>query len=94
MRLLMYKTLEGSRMAIVGAPGRKWSYAVWIDAPMRLNKVSNREIEKYGIDKYADETYTKRRTLLRRAARNMLEAGKTLGISLGAKRHLKVAAKA
>lgn len=82
MRLIHYKTRMGGRMAVAGEPGRIYTQLVYIDSPMRLKKVPNGNVQRYGRDVDAP---------LKKACRTMLSAGKRLGITKGAKKHLRAA---
>lgn len=84
MRIVRYHTMGGARVAVVGNPGRIWTKLVWIDSPISCVKVANGDIELFALD----IDYK-----LKRAARLMLKAGKSLGISKGAKKLLKEALK-
>lgn len=70
-------------MAVAGEAGRLYTMLVWIDAPIRVRRVPNGDVERYATD------YD--RQPVKRAARTMLRAGKNLGITKGAKRHLRQA---
>lgn len=83
-QLLAYRRAEGGEAtAIIGEPGRKFTKAVWIDAPVRLRKVPNDVMR--GASRTVPYTFPKP---LVRAARNMLRAGKRLGITQSAQSFL------
>lgn len=86
MRLIKFRTEEGVVRAIAGDPGRIYTQLVWIDAPIRLRKVTNQEVDRYGVDHTWKPT-------TRKAARTMLQVGKRLGITKGAKKFLQAAAR-
>lgn len=82
MRIVTYRTDEGTRTAIVGRPGRKYLPAVLMDAGgLRVHKLPLAE------DRYmTDLDYS-----LRAAARKYLKAGRLFGITKAAKALLKAA---
>lgn len=82
MRLVRYRTRDQAVIAIAGRPGLKWTHLVWLDVPVRVEKVANEEAARYG---------TALPGSVRRAARQMLRAGKSLGITGGATKFLKEA---
>jgi len=83
MKLIKFRTVDQSVTAIADKPGRLYTMMVFIDAPLRLHKVPNGDVARYGseLDKPP----------LKKAARTMLKAGKTLGITKGAKKLLRSA---
>lgn len=84
MRLVRYRTEAGGCVhAVAGNAGRIYTQLVWIDAPIRVARVPNGDVERYAV------AYD--RVPLKRAARTMLRAGKRLGITKGAKRLLREA---
>lgn len=86
MRLIRYREDGGARVAIAGKPGRIYTMLVWIDAPVRVRRVPNGDVERYGQDMPKPG--------IKSAARSMLRAGKNLGITGGATKHLRAAARA
>lgn len=78
--VIRYKTDAATVTAITGTPGRIWTPMVFIDSPLRLTKVANGDVAKYGTE----IVYT-----AQKAARTMLKAGKALGITKGAKKFLR-----
>lgn len=83
MKLIKFRTEQGAVTAIALEPARLYTKLVWIDAPIRLVKVANGDVERYGSD------YEPKRPTLKAAARRMLRAGKQLGITKGAKKALR-----
>lgn len=82
MRLIKFANGDQTVTAIAGEPGRLYTHLVWIDSPIRVRKVSNEEVERFG------RPYVPKRPTLKAGARTMLQAGKTLGITKGAKKFL------
>lgn len=80
MKFVRYKTPSGAVAAIIGNAGRKYTPTVWLDYPVRLRKVPNAEVARY-----TEELTT---TTVNTAARQMLYAGKRMGITGGAKKFL------
>jgi len=87
MRLIKFTNGDQTVTAIAGEPGRVYTTLVWIDSPIRLRKVSNEEVARFG------RPYVPKRPTLRAGARTMLQAGKRLGITKGAKKFLREATK-
>ena len=85
MKLIRFRTEDQAVVAIVSEPGRIYTKAVWIDAPLRVRKIANSDVERYGKE------FDSKRPTLKQAARRMLRAGKSLGITKGAKKHLREA---
>ncbi len=75
-----------SYVAVIGDPGRKYTELVYINGTgVVLRKTSNLEAKKYCSD------IVQGKNGLERTARQLLSAGKRLGITKGAKKFLKVA---
>lgn len=87
MRLIKYRTEDQAVTAIADEPGRIYTMMVFIDAPVRLHKVANGDVERYG------RAIEAKRPTIKQAARRMLRAGKALGITKGAKKLLRAAVK-
>lgn len=85
MKLLHFATEHSSVVAIAGDPGRIYTPLVWIDGPMRLAKIPNGDVTRYGRE------FSAAKPTLKQAAKRMLRAGKKLGISKAAKKHLRSA---
>lgn len=83
MRLIHFRTEHSSVVAIAGDPGRIYTPLVWIDGPIRRVKIPNGDVARYGRD------YEGQKPTLKQAARRMLRAGKKLGITKAAKKHLR-----
>lgn len=83
MRLIKFHTGHGFVTAIAMKPGRLYTKLVWIDAPIRLVKVANGDVTRYGSD------FEPTRPTLKSAARRMLKAGKRLGITKSARKALR-----
>ena len=81
-KLIKFRTEHGAVTAIALEPGRLYTRLVFIDAPIRLSKVANGDVNRYGRDHTGKPT-------LKKAARQMLKAGKSLGITKGAKKALR-----
>ena len=91
-RLVRYHTDEGMRRVIVRTTikgSKPTLLAVWVDSPLRLRKLRMGE-ENYMTKNWPDAE-DKRRSL--DAIKRMLDAGKNLGITLGATAFLKEARK-
>lgn len=86
MRLMKFHTGDQVVTAIAGEPGRLYTPVVWIDAPIRLVKVPNDDVTRYGRDYVGKPS-------LPLAARTILRAGKKLGITKSAKQFLRDIAK-
>ena len=82
-KLIKYRTEHSAVTAIALPPGRIYTKLVFIDAPIRLTKVANGDVERYGKD------YEPKRPTLKAAARRMLRAGKSLGITKAARKALR-----
>ena len=82
-RLIKYRTEQAAVTAIALEPGRLYTRLIFIDAPIRLTKVANGDVERYARD------YEPRRPTLKAAARRMLRAGKKLGITKAARKALR-----
>ena len=80
--LKRYSMDHGSRIALVGEPGRKFTPLVYIDSPIRVWRVPN-------VDKRYFHDVEQGARGLKPTARSMLKAGKQLGITVGAKKFLR-----
>lgn len=78
-----YKTLDGARVALIGEAARVYTPVVYIDSPVRLDKVPNGDVTLYCSDIGQGDRK------LKPTARAMLSAGKRLGITKGAKKFLR-----
>lgn len=87
MRTVRYRTENEAVHGIAGAAGRIYTPVVWIDSPVRLRKVPNGDVERYAATLAQDPK------TVRRAARDILKAGKRLGITKGAKVFLREASR-
>jgi len=87
MRLIKFRTEDQAVTALVGDPERIYTKMVYIDAPIRLRKIPNGDVERYGND------VQDKRPTVKQAARRMLRVGKSLGITKGAKKFLRQAVK-
>lgn len=85
MKIVRYRTENQAVTGIAGKPGRIYTPVVWIDAPVRLYKVPNGDVERYAKDQ-SDEPRA-----VKKAARQILAAGKRLGITKSAKLFLREA---
>lgn len=83
MKLIKYRTHDQAVTAIAGTPGRVYTQVVWIDSPIRIAKVPNADVEKYGREP------AWRNKSVKAAARLMLQAGTRLGITKSAKQFLR-----
>ena len=82
--VISYRTQDGSVVAIIGTKGRIYTPMVFIDSPVRKYMVPNGD-----VDTYRRDLPEKLRPTARKAARGMLQAGKILGITKGAKQFLR-----
>jgi len=71
-----------AQVAILGPSGRRWTMAAVIDTPVRLVKIANRDVERY-CSEFDGAPSPKR------ACRQMLTAGRALGITKGARKFLR-----
>lgn len=84
--LQRYRTEGGARVALVGEAARLYTPLVFIDSPIKVHKVANGSIDRYTQD------ITQGERAIKPTARAMLRAGKTLGITKGAKKFLRAIA--
>lgn len=84
-RLVCLRQRSGQRQkcvtAIIGPAGRKFTYVVWISAPVRLHRLANDDVNAHSRELPKPS--------VKGAARRMLQAGKSLGITKAAKRFLR-----
>lgn len=82
-RVRRFRTADaGTKVVILGPPGRVWTQAVAVDIPIRLFKIANGDVLKYC-------TEVQNAPAPRRACKQMLRIGKDLGITKGAKTFLR-----
>jgi len=83
MKLLAYHNGDCVVRALADEPGRAYTRLVWIDAPVRVHKVPNEFVARYS------RPDPNPRTTPEKAARRMLKAGRSLGITKSARQFLK-----
>ena len=80
MRVMSLHTEEGFKTVVMGDPGRIWTKYVIIDYPVRLQRIRNCDVGRYG----SDLNYP-----LKKACRLFLKFGRDADITKGAKTLLK-----
>lgn len=83
MKLKRYHTMSGARVALIEEPGRIYTKMVYIDSPIRVQKVANGDVESFSHE------IIQGARKIKPTARRMLKVGKKLGITKGAKKFLR-----
>lgn len=79
--LKSFRTEDGTHAALIGEAARIYTPVVYIDTPIKVRKIPNGDVARYTRDIKSRGP--------KPAARVMLKAGKSLGITKGAKKFLR-----
>lgn len=80
MRLVRLRDDEGTRTALMGKPGRKFTPYVVIEFPIRMHKMANAEVDRYTSSLDGS---------IKKAARRYRKIGRQYGITKGARGFLR-----
>lgn len=78
MRAVHYRSEQGSHLALLGTPGRKFTQMVLVDYPVRVTRVLNDDAVKYSRDM--------ERLTVEQLAKDMKDTGARFGITVGARK--------